>query len=575
MRGAFVRLWPFHSVRWQVILPFAGLVVLTSAVGAYVVTGLLQGSLETRFVGHLVESSRVAAESLVRRERAHLELTRAIVYTNGVPEALRASPERLEGLVLPLAANTGLERVELVDTRGMVRYGVVRSATGGASYQQIASDVRAFAALDRVLAGSEDDKGDKHVELMELDGESWIITVAPILEGTRLRGAVLVGTRMSTALTAARAQAFADVTAFGLDGHMLASTSTARMEDATGSSLAAATGSITELALGERSYRELHSELVLRGEAVGSLATALPADFLADAVDGARWRLSALLFVGLLCTLVVGTRVARQLTGGLERLVETSRSVAAGDLSARSELHRGDEIGELSVAFDRMTQVLHDQHLGAVASLVSAMDARDPYTRGHSLRVGHLAAMLGLRMGLSAAQQHHLQVGGYLHDIGKIGIRDEVLLKPGALDDDERARIQQHPTIGHEILAAVGLEPEVLTGVVFHHERLDGSGYPLGLSGDEVPLMPRVIMVADVYDALVTDRPYRAGMTREEALRIIELDVAYGRMDESAVRAMREVAPQWDALWRQEARLSGFDLERVALDPALFSRKAA
>ncbi len=561
------------SVRWQIILPFAALVVLTSAVAAYVVTDLLQSSLETRFLGHLVESSRVAAESLVRRERAHLELTRSIAHTSGVASAIERDPAALERLVLPLATNAGIERVDVLDVAGAPVLRLQRRA-GGDGYDTAADGTLDTAGLGRVLAGDSDERGDKFSDLAELGGETWIVTAAPIaLDGTT-RGVVLVATRLESALAAARTEALADLTVFGPDGDLLASTSAARREAASRVD-APETGAITELEVAARSYRELYADLHLRGEPVGYLSAALPSDFLAEAVSGAQWRMMLLLAVGLGATLLVGTTVARRLTGALTRLVATGRQVTAGNLGARARLTRHDEIGELGDTLDRMTQVLQRQHLGALAALVSAIDARDPYTRGHSLRVGHLAATLGMVMGLPPEQQHSLQVGGFLHDIGKIGVRDDVLLKPGRLEADERAAIEKHPTIGHEILAEVGLAPDVLAGVVFHHERLDGSGYPLGLVGEAIPITARVIMVADFYDALVTDRPYRAGLPPEDALTIMQDEVHRGKLDGDVMDALRRVKDGWEQLWRNDPRLTGFDLEVGALDPAMFTRAAA
>jgi putative nucleotidyltransferase with HDIG domain len=233
---------------------------------------------------------------------------------------------------------------------------------------------------------------------------------------------------------------------------------------------------------------------------------------------------------------------------------------------------RADEIGELGRSFDRMTEVLSNQMLGAVAALVSAIDARDQYTRGHSLRVGHLAALIGSSLGLSQEHRHFLQVGGYLHDIGKIGVRDAVLLKPGRLEPGERESIQAHPAIGREILGSVGLPDAVIAGVVGHHERLDGSGYPLGLRGDELSIFPRIISVADIYDALITDRPYRAGMPLADVLAELRLEVERGHLDREVVATAHLVAPEWERLWRNDSRMSGFTLVDASLDHRLFDR---
>jgi len=265
---------------------------------------------------------------------------------------------------------------------------------------------------------------------------------------------------------------------------------------------------------------------------------------------------------------VIGWSLSRLFTGPLSRLVSISKQVAAGDLTLKSGIVRRDEIGDLAASFDSMTEALRRQHLGALEALVSAVDARDPYTRGHSVRVGHLAHELGVAMGLDPREVQNFQLGGYFHDVGKIGIRDAVLLKPGALTPEERAIIQTHPSVGYQILAPIGLPQEVLQAVVGHHERLDGSGYPFGLRGEEVPLAARVVTVADVYDALITDRPYRAGLELAEVLYMLRKDAAAGLVDPDIVSVLADIAEEWEIQRRSQPEILRFD--SVELDPGMF-----
>jgi putative nucleotidyltransferase with HDIG domain len=167
----------------------------------------------------------------------------------------------------------------------------------------------------------------------------------------------------------------------------------------------------------------------------------------------------------------IGLYLTHQLTKPILRLVRTARIVASGDLTVRSGVKSGDEIGILATSFDEMTNKLQRQHLSTIRALTSAIDARDPYTMGHSVRVGQLAMMLGRQLGMEDKRLARLEVGGYLHDIGKIGIRDAVLLKPGRLTPEERTIIEDHPRIGLSILEAVDLPEEVVRFVQDHHER--------------------------------------------------------------------------------------------------------
>lgn len=157
----------------------------------------------------------------------------------------------------------------------------------------------------------------------------------------------------------------------------------------------------------------------------------------------------------------------------------------------------------------------------SIASLARAMEARDPYTRGHSENVAYYAARLADCMGHPPEIVARVYTGGLLHDLGKIGVPDALLHKAGRLEPDEMARMRAHPCVGHRILSDLESLRDVVPVVRHHHERMDGTGYPDGLVGFAIPLEARIVAVADVLDALTTDRPYRAGLALPEALRIM------------------------------------------------------
>ncbi len=159
--------------------------------------------------------------------------------------------------------------------------------------------------------------------------------------------------------------------------------------------------------------------------------------------------------------------------------------------------------------------------LGSLHAMSSAIDARDPYTQGHSKRVARLGFELAKILTLSEPACQEIYLSGILHDIGKIGIPDSVLLKDGPLTDDEFRTIQQHPEIGYRIVERLGQLQFVLPGVLHHHERFDGKGYPHGLAGESIPLMARILAVADAFDAMTSSRPYRDAMPLDRAIGII------------------------------------------------------
>lgn len=163
-------------------------------------------------------------------------------------------------------------------------------------------------------------------------------------------------------------------------------------------------------------------------------------------------------------------------------------------------------------------QLLHEPDVAAIRSLAAAVDARDHYTSGHSERVAAYAVGIGKMMGLSPEMIDALQVAGLLHDIGKIGVPDSVLNKPGSLTQDEYETIQKHPSVGGNILSRAPQFEIILPAVLHHHERWDGKGYPNGLQGEGIPYIARILAVADTFDAMTSDRPYRNALTLEIAV---------------------------------------------------------
>ena len=164
--------------------------------------------------------------------------------------------------------------------------------------------------------------------------------------------------------------------------------------------------------------------------------------------------------------------------------------------------------------------------------------------------------MLGRHLDLDEKTLAKIEIGGYLHDIGKIGTRDSVLLKPGPLTTEERRAINEHPRIGLAILEPVHLPGEVIDFVQNHHERLDGSGYPHGLKGEEVSTIARIAAVADMYDALTSDRPYRGAATPEDALALLRSQ-AGRQLDPQVVQALTAVQPEWERRRATERDLEG------------------
>ncbi len=179
-------------------------------------------------------------------------------------------------------------------------------------------------------------------------------------------------------------------------------------------------------------------------------------------------------------------------------------------------------------------------HMDLLRALSAAIDAKDPYTRGHSSRVSQLALMLADRLRLGERRKEMLEYAALLHDVGKIGINDAILGKNSSLDEEEMMVVREHPAIGQEIIADISFLKDAATFVRAHHERCDGSGYPDRKKGCDIPVEAKILAVADVFDALTSDRPYRKAYSYEKALEIIENDERE-YYDPNVVSALREV----------------------------------
>jgi HD-GYP domain-containing protein (c-di-GMP phosphodiesterase class II) len=245
---------------------------------------------------------------------------------------------------------------------------------------------------------------------------------------------------------------------------------------------------------------------------------------------------------------------ARRITSPLQVLAQSSRAIARGDFSQRVHLKTRTEIGELATTFNTMSEELEQfvedlkraaeenkaLFMGSIQMLAGAVDEKDPYTRGHSDRVTKYSLMIAKEMGLDPGFLEILRISAQLHDVGKIGIEDRILKKPGALSPEEFEIMKTHTTKGANILRPVTQLREMLPGIELHHEALNGRGYPYGLKGDDIPLLARVIAVGDTFDALTTNRPYQQAHDPVEALRIIQ-NLSGQRLDPRAVAALLAV----------------------------------
>ncbi len=237
----------------------------------------------------------------------------------------------------------------------------------------------------------------------------------------------------------------------------------------------------------------------------------------------------------LLLAVALSAWFARSITRPVAACVRGALEIARGRFGKQVQVKVRNEIGELAYTFNHMSRelasydaenhrliaALEAGYLDTLRALAGAIDAKDPYTRGHNQRVARLAVEIGREMGLEESTLTTLEHGGLLHDIGKIGIPESVLRKSTPLTDDEMTLMRGHPAIGAEIVKGVEFLREAVLVIRSHHERWDGTGYPDGLGGERIPLVARIVNAADTYDACTSSRPYQAAMAPQEVVRIL------------------------------------------------------
>ncbi len=283
-------------------------------------------------------------------------------------------------------------------------------------------------------------------------------------------------------------------------------------------------------------YFEVKSPIVFLDKDLGSVVLSINKSVFTSAQrkmqEKIAWVFALILLVGTAGSLYLTSRLVRpikELSVGVEELKR-------GRGHRRLKIYSDDELGRLTESFNEMSELITDQkdklskyaqdleesYVETVKVLSAAIDAKDHYTLGHSTRVSKLSVALGEEVGLSNSELEDLRIACLFHDVGKIKIPDSILLKKGRLEPLEITEMMRHPEYGAEILSKASSLLRYIPVVKHHHERYDGSGYPDGLSGDEIPLSAAITGLADAFDAMISDRPYRRALSEREAIEKIQ-----------------------------------------------------
>jgi HD-GYP domain-containing protein (c-di-GMP phosphodiesterase class II) len=282
-----------------------------------------------------------------------------------------------------------------------------------------------------------------------------------------------------------------------------------------------------------------------------------------------RRRSIALVAVVAALAVILGSLFAGEISRPIRKLADGARRLAGGDYGTRVAIRSGNEVGVLADAFNLMGEEIQkaileiqraaqenkELFMGSIRMLANAIDEKDPYTRGHSERVAYYSACVAKHLGMTPEEVERVHLSGIIHDVGKIGIEDKILRKAAALTDDEYEIMKQHPTKGLHILEAVPLLKEKAGAGLMHHENVDGSGYPDGLKGDDIPLLGRIVSVADAFDAMTTDRPYSKAMTFDAAIARLKF-LAGKKFDPECVDAFERASLAGDVTPAKARRAS-------------------
>jgi len=546
------------SIRYKIILPFAVLLVFVGVIGTGVATAQLTNTAAAEFDAKLLHSSLQANQLLSQVDADRMADLRRATDTVGVAESLASGDaSALAQLLTPIAANVPAANIQLrvLDVRGkeLLR---IQGSRNGPSAIDVTDAFSAEPAVISVLAGA--NAGERRAFLSNQPAHPVVYWAGAVRDtGERIVGAVLVGESLTEVAAGIPGSTFYD-----LSGVQLASTLHAApvASESLRRQLTANNAVRVNQTLAGHLYGGLFSTWTIHGSQFGFLAMAADADPLLSLVAQQRLILTLIFTAAALLTLLVGTVTASRLTRPVELLVRSMRAVSAGDLHHRATVVSQDEIGylartfnEMTVSLEEKTAALEETTFASMEALARAIDARDPTTFGHSARVSAVSLEIADAMRLSAKDREALRRAALLHDIGKIGVEDKVLRKPGPLTDAEADDMREHPRIGYDMLKGLRFLQPSLPGVLYHHERWDGAGYPTGLAGTAIPLPVRILAVADVFDALTSDRPYREGLSFEAATAAIRIEAGL-QFDPDVVTAFLTRRPAIEGILRRRGR---------------------
>lgn len=526
------------SIRTKLTLPYVLLSLLIALGGGIIVTRVMIDSLEDRFTNQLIETRKLASELMVREESQLLETLRLISYTEGISAAIRLR-DRSEILkrVYPITVNAGEDVVLVLSNQGTVLASILKSEeTGEFQFPQIDEKLNTLPFVARLVDEDVDGSGDKFSGVSNADWGTYFLVSGPVHDRNGdLAGVILVGKSLKGIVQKIREETLSQATLYDLAFQPLSSTfiempAAPDIKPETVLATKDAQSLLRDVDISSLAYSEILSAWEIRGgENIGILGTALPKTFLVRASRITRWNVTLQGISAITAALLLGVSLSRHITRPILRLKNAASEISKGNLDVHIETDGTDEVAVLAKAFDEMAFSLRRSEKSLISGYdktiegwVKALELRDRETPGHTLRVANLTISLGRLMNIEEGEVENIRRGVLLHDIGKMDIPENLLLKQSPLEDEERQIIEKHPALAREMLSKIEFLHPCMDIPSYHHERWDGRGYPDGLAGEEIPIAARIFAVIDVWDALTSDRPYRKAWSMDAALQYIK-----------------------------------------------------
>jgi len=530
------------TLRIKITLPFLILALAMAAGAAYIVTQIVFDTVDERYTNSLVASGRLVSEAVVKLEQSMIRSMRQHTFSKGIAEALQAGDvQEMNRLAYYLAISQGEEIIEYLDTDGNLVFRYPQVGENETQRYEVAEehgvDYRNLNFVQKVLAGEVDEQGDKFSGLASSpDGDILYVAGPMYTSSGELAGVALVGKTLPTLVKELHDATQAEITVYDRTGQTLLSTfnEPPTLEGAVADqilvtqdthSMKRVVDSSREVNVSNVTYGEILGawEVRNRTEDLGIIGTSLPQTVPVWASVATRAEIILLFTLALFLVIMMGVNIANVITRPVRQLVQASEQVSRGDLSVQVAPKGSDEISTLTLSFNQMVHSLSDSKMDLLKAYDStlvgwsnALELRDQETEGHTQRVTTLTIDLARWMGIPDIDLDNIRRGALLHDIGKMGIPDSILRKPGKLSEEEWVIMRKHPEYAYEMIYPIEYLRPALDIPYCHHERWDGKGYPRGIKGNDIPLAARIFTVIDVWDAMRSHRPYRPALSVEE-----------------------------------------------------------